>query len=205
MQHIVVIASSFLLHGPPYHLRSSSVAVARHNRPRVDVLDAFRRRSDDGDDSYRDDNDNRDDDEPPDISTSPAEFRLQLDSKTSTTAFGPGRGKSSPMIRPAFGAKKENNKNMATVYVCTNCGSEYVQWQGRCGTCLEWNTIQEFRAARKPPSVGAKGASARPVFGKRKNGSSWLDGIDSGDGFRTSDNVDGPVRVTDVYQQILFS
>lgn len=197
VQHIVVIASSFL-HGPPHHLRSSSVAVARHNRRRVDVVDAFRRRSDDGDDGYND-NDNGDDDEPPDISTSPAEFRLQLDSKTSTTAFGPGRGKSSPMIRPAFGAKKENNKNMATVYVCTNCGSEYVQWQGRCGTCLEWNTIQEFRAARKPPSVGAKGASARPVFGKR---SSWLDGIDSGGGI-ASDNVGGPVRVTDVYQQIL--
>ncbi|KAL7450018.1 hypothetical protein ACHAWC_002005, partial [Mediolabrus comicus] len=198
--HIVVIASSFL-HGPSHHLWSSSVAVARHNRRRVDVVvDAFRR-SDDGDDDGYHDNDNGDDDEPPDIATSPAEFRLQLDSKTSTTAFGPGRGKSSPMIRPAFGAKKENNKNMATVYVCTNCGSEYVQWQGRCGTCLEWNTIQEFRAARKPPSVGAKGASARPVFGK-KNGSSWLDGIDGGGGI-ASDNVGGPVRVTDVYQQIL--
>ncbi|EED91941.1 Rad51/RecA-like protein, partial [Thalassiosira pseudonana CCMP1335] len=37
-----------------------------------------------------------------------------------------------------------------TVYVCTNCGSEYVQWRGRCGTCLEWNTVQEFKARRKP-------------------------------------------------------
>jgi len=155
-----------------------------------------------------------DDDEPPDISTTPEEFRQQLDSKTSTTSFGPGRGRSSPLIRPAFGAKKsvggkDSSKNMATVYVCTNCGSEYVQWQGRCGTCLEWNAIQEFAARRKPSAAGGGGtSSARPVFGKSnmqtsfmKTGSSWLDGID-GDGMGGG-SVGGPVRVTDVYQEII--
>ena len=116
---LVVPVSSFLYGSP---LRSS---VAAHHGRQEHY--AFRRR--DGDDDGDDD-----DEEPPDFSTTPEEFRLKLESKTSTTAFGPGRGRSSPMIRPAFGAKKDNNKNMATVYVCTNCGAEYVQWQGKCGT-----------------------------------------------------------------------
>ncbi len=193
-----VFVSSFL------HCSSlRSIIVARHDKCNTSHF-AFRR-------SYSDEDDNGDDDdEPPDISTtSPEEFRHQLDSKASTTSFGPGRGRSAPQIRPAFGAKKssggkDSNKNMAKVYVCTNCGSEYVQWQGRCGTCMEWNTIQEFAA---PRSLG--GSSSRPVFGKSntktssfmKTGSSWLDGIDGGG--MSGNSVGGPVRVTDVYQEIV--
>ena len=204
---VIVVVSSFLHCSP---LRS---IVARHHGDTTSNYFAFRRSYD----AENDDND--DDDEPPDISNAtPEEFRQQLDSKTSTTSFGPGRGRSAPMIRPAFGAKKSgggsgkegNKNNMATVYVCTNCGSEYVQWQGRCGTCMEWNTIQEF-AARRKPSAGASGggSGARPVFGKSntqsssfmKTGSSWLDGIDGGG--MSGGSVGGPIRVTDVYQEIV--
>ncbi|KAK1748582.1 Rad51/RecA-like protein [Skeletonema marinoi] len=179
-----------------------AAVLARHDKYDTSNF-AFRRSYDD------DDDDDDDDDEPPDISTTPEEFRQKLDSKASTTSFGPGRGRSAPSIRPAFGAKKssgggkDGNKNMAKVYVCTNCGSEYVQWQGRCGTCMEWNTIQEFAAPR------GGGSSSRPVFGKsntqtssfRKTGSSWLDGIDGGG--MSGGSVGGPVRVTDVYQEIV--
>lgn len=31
-----------------------------------------------------------------------------------------------------------------TVFVCSECGEEYVQWQGRCSNCGEWNTLKEF-------------------------------------------------------------
>jgi DNA repair protein RadA/Sms len=74
---------------------------------------------------------------------------------------------------------------------------------------LEWNTVQEFLAQRKPSvgaGVGGIGNIARPVFGKSntqtsvKTGLSWLDGVDVG-GMRSY--VDGPVSVTDVYQQII--
>jgi len=192
-----VVVSSFL------HSSTLRAAVlARHDKYDTSNF-AFRRSYDD------DDDDDDDDDEPPDISTTPEEFRQKLDSKASTTSFGPGRGRSAPSIRPAFGAKKssgggkDGNKNRAKVYVCTNCGSEYVQWQGRCGTCMEWNTIQEFAAPR------GGGSSSRPVFGKsntqtssfRKTGSSWLDGIDGGG--MSGGSVGGPVRVTDVYQEIV--
>jgi DNA repair protein RadA/Sms len=32
-------------------------------------------------------------------------------------------------------------------YVCRLCGSNAPRWQGRCGTCGEWNTIDEVTAA----------------------------------------------------------
>src|SRR5688572_30668280 len=33
-----------------------------------------------------------------------------------------------------------------TIYVCNNCGEESITWQGRCPTCSQWNTFQEFKA-----------------------------------------------------------
>jgi DNA repair protein RadA/Sms len=35
-------------------------------------------------------------------------------------------------------------KNSQTIYVCGNCGEEYMKWQGRCETCGNWNTLKEF-------------------------------------------------------------
>ncbi|WP_419241327.1 DNA repair protein RadA [Cardinium endosymbiont of Nabis limbatus] len=29
-------------------------------------------------------------------------------------------------------------------YVCTNCGLEYVKWQGKCDACKEWNKLSAF-------------------------------------------------------------
>lgn len=31
------------------------------------------------------------------------------------------------------------------LFVCEACGEEYLQWQGRCGQCGNWNTLKEFR------------------------------------------------------------
>ncbi len=31
-----------------------------------------------------------------------------------------------------------------TVFVCNSCGEEFLQWQGRCSNCGEWNTLKEF-------------------------------------------------------------
>lgn len=30
-----------------------------------------------------------------------------------------------------------------TTFACQHCGSTYAKWQGKCNTCLEWNTIVE--------------------------------------------------------------
>ena len=31
-----------------------------------------------------------------------------------------------------------------TVYVCSDCGSEYAKWQGQCNDCGEWNTLSRL-------------------------------------------------------------
>eukprot|EP00536_Pseudo-nitzschia_multiseries_P007937 jgi/Psemu1/196787/e_gw1.192.19.1 len=52
-----------------------------------------------------------------------------------------------------------SSKTSTTVYVCSNCGGESVQWRGRCPTCKEWNTFQEVAVQRSSGSVGGP----RPV------------------------------------------
>jgi DNA repair protein RadA/Sms len=34
-------------------------------------------------------------------------------------------------------------KSLGVKYVCSNCGSGYATWTGRCQNCGEWNTLQE--------------------------------------------------------------
>ena len=51
-----------------------------------------------------------------------------------------------------------------TVYFCTECGSEYPKWQGRCPACGAWNTMQEH--VEKPVAAGK--AKSAPVGQSRK-------------------------------------
>jgi len=217
------------------------------------TLHAFRGSDYNSNNNFGEDDDDVDeDDEPPKLDTSPQEFLYRMqqresqnkssdstsddssttnDSILSAPSYGPGRGRSTPQIRSAFGAKKnkqsslsnnikrgakggnDTSKDTTTVHVCTNCGAEYIQWRGQCSTCLEWNTIQEYTARRKPSSSSGSGSKMKPIFGKQQQGkfsnqknsvNSWLDGIDDysynpGGGGSSG----GPVRVTDVYQEIL--
>ena len=48
-----------------------------------------------------------------------------------------------------------------TVYRCTDCGAEYLRWQGRCETCGEWNTLVEESVSPKVAAGAAKGAARR--------------------------------------------
>ncbi len=34
-------------------------------------------------------------------------------------------------------------KSLGVRFVCSNCGATYNKWQGRCGTCGQWNTLTE--------------------------------------------------------------
>ncbi len=47
-----------------------------------------------------------------------------------------------------------------TVYVCSDCGSDYAKWQGQCADCGAWNTLSELR-------VGG-GSAKRPAAGRRQ-------------------------------------
>ena len=49
------------------------------------------------------------------------------------------------------------------MYVCSNCGEEYLQWQGRCANCGEWNTLKEIsvpNSVASPRRTGYTGAQA---------------------------------------------
>ncbi|PIE85217.1 DNA repair protein RadA [Candidatus Gracilibacteria bacterium] len=35
------------------------------------------------------------------------------------------------------------------MFICSNCGNEFVKWQGQCDFCKEWNTLKEFKEPKK--------------------------------------------------------
>ena len=47
----------------------------------------------------------------------------------------------------------------AIVFVCAECGSETLKWQGQCPQCSQWNTLEQRTVARRP---GGQAAVASP-------------------------------------------
>ncbi len=46
------------------------------------------------------------------------------------------------------------NQTMAKgeiIFVCSNCGEEYLKWQGKCDNCGQWNTLKEFQISKYMP------------------------------------------------------
>ena len=50
-----------------------------------------------------------------------------------------------------------------TVFLCSNCGNETVKWAGRCPSCGQWNTLEEYtpspattKTSRSNPAVKPK-------------------------------------------------
>ena len=158
------------------------------------------KRNDDEDFDGYDDDDDDDDDIP----------KVDIRNFTPPPMLGRG-GRSSPNQRKAMATKSSSSTN---VHVCTNCGSEFVQWMGRCPTCRAWNTMQEFKVNRR---TDPSSSSLRPIFGPSLSSSIWGDSHDQsfspssssrgswlgGDGSfdNVYDNRNAPVRVTDVYSQ----
>ena len=161
--------------------------------------------------------DNDDDDDDDDDYIDIDNLQMSPDSLSNSlktmSSFGPGKGRSSPSQRKAMG---KSGSGDATVHVCTNCGAEYVKWMGRCSTCQEWNTIQEFRVGRggAADSIGGNSSKSRPIFGSTRGlgadidnesgdrrPSSWLTGINS----MQNDFYNEPVRITDVYKQLGYN
>lgn len=40
-----------------------------------------------------------------------------------------------------------------TVFLCTNCGGEFPKWAGRCPSCGQWNTLEEYTPSPAAPSA----------------------------------------------------
>lgn len=48
-----------------------------------------------------------------------------------------------------------------TVFLCTNCGNETPKWTGRCPSCGQWNTLEEYTPA--PSGKGNAAPAARTI------------------------------------------
>lgn len=120
-------------------------------------------------------------------------------------AFGPGRGRSAPSQRKAMG---KSGSSSASVHVCTNCSAEYVKWVGKCSTCNEWNTVQEFRVNRSAAASSSQKSKGSPVFGSAndfstisRKPSSWLPESNEFDMYNDY-NAYQPISLTDMYKQM---
>lgn len=141
-------------------------------------------------------NDDRDEEDEYDIlSVDTSKFKPP----SNIISFGLNRGRSSPSLRKAMGT---SGTSSTTVHVCTNCGCETVKWHGRCPTCKEWNTMQEFSFQRERSN-----SKGRPIFSSpRRPSSSWVDtggemtgGNFNSDGGDNSLFINQPVRITEVF------
>lgn len=56
-------------------------------------------------------------------------------------------------------------------YVCSDCGSDHSKWQGQCGACGQWNTLQEFTVS------ASKSASVREGYAGSAGGGMGLNKI----------------------------
>lgn len=154
--------------------------------------------------------DDEDDDDAPEVDT--ANFKPP----SKVISFGLNRGRSSPSQRKAMGT---SGSGSTSVHVCTNCGCESVKWLGRCPTCKEWNTLQEFSVQREKKIAGSPrgifssgaGGGSRPIGSSRQQqmpSSSWVSGsnndnFDGGGGGFGGDSMffNKPVRLTDIFEK----
>jgi DNA repair protein RadA/Sms len=56
-----------------------------------------------------------------------------------------------------------------TAFVCNDCGSDYVKWQGQCSDCGAWNTLTEIKLGPQKGS-GRAGAGTSPQGGGKRAG-----------------------------------
>lgn len=47
-----------------------------------------------------------------------------------------------------------------TVFLCTNCGNEFAKWAGRCPSCGQWNTLEEYEPSPSVSRTVSRVASA---------------------------------------------
>jgi DNA repair protein RadA/Sms len=203
-----------------HHLTTTAVDRQRR-RPRTRRRTQSRHRlllhskADDAEeDDDEDEEDDDDADEPNEVDI--ANFRPP----STSTSYGWNRGRSPPTTRKALGGKNGANDRVVS-YLCTNCGSEFVKWFGKCPTCREWNTLQAHTSPRRASSVSTPPPRSlgdfSPAFLSRSNNSNnntggssssggWVGPTSTSFGTTAYNNYDNnnnnmnnnPVRITDV-------
>lgn len=69
-------------------------------------------------------------------------------------------GRSPSSQRKAIGLPRSSN---ATIHCCENCGTEYVQWVGRCSTCHQWNTLRSHSVPRRTTDEITRDMDRKPL------------------------------------------
>lgn len=140
---------------------------------------------------FNNDEDEDDDDDVPEIDIA------NFNPPKNMVSFGLNRGRSSPAQRKAMGT---SGSSTTSVHVCTNCGCETVKWHGKCPTCQEWNTLQEFSVQRERKT--SMSSRLRPIFSTNgKPTSSW---VSSSSGINRQDDFDFGGRLTGSYNMDMF-
>ncbi len=49
-----------------------------------------------------------------------------------------------------------------TVFLCTNCGNETAKWAGRCPSCGQWNTLEEYTPSASTKNISRAMPAAQP-------------------------------------------
>lgn len=82
-------------------------------------------------------------------------------------------------------------KQAATIYVCSNCGSQQRKWLGKCPDCGEWNSLVEekFRPTAQAAPKGFSGGAAVLRNGLRQVKPMSFRSIESQDEARTSSGI----------------
>ena len=76
-------------------------------------------------------------------------------------------GRSPPSQRKAIGLPRSSN---ATIHFCENCGTEYVQWVGRCSTCRQWNTLRSHSVPRRSADEISREMDRKPLNAQDEEG-----------------------------------
>ena len=193
----VLVVHSFQINGSLSFSPSSFLAMttARRRIRRHEVSYYYKARKpvqfaayyNDDEDEEDDDLEDDDDDEPPTVDIS--QF------KPSTASFGWNAGRSSPAQRKGMGLA---SRATTTVFMCTNCGAETVQWMGRCPTCKEWNTLTEHVVTRRQqndtPQPWFDNTRISSSSSSSSSPSSWLDN-------NNEDGSHGPIKLNTLWER----
>ena len=131
------------------------------------------------------------DDEPPSVDVS----KFNPDAFTKPASSFSLTSRSAPSNRKSMGTSAGSR---ATVYVCTNCGSEHVKWLGKCPTCNEWGSIQEYSVKRDASKKSGGLNEFKSDSSSSSSSSSWMPNDDdySVDTNRNPESFNVPVRMS---------
>ena len=66
------------------------------------------------------------------------------------------------------------------VFVCRSCGAESTRWQGQCGQCQEWNTLESALKERRSSSSRSSGPVAKTTLLGKLDGQMTAQRLPSG-------------------------